>query len=260
VEINRNLLSKFATYFESSPRWQLKGWISKDGRTIELDLVQQNKQEYLSKLKLGEWRSLLFQDRFSKIKLPIGPRVKIIDVFIKKKFYNPGPKRDLRPTFREIAKGLNPDRRSDIIPSVADEAGILRAYTERRGVMAVLKLEKEKHCREAFDVSYEFFGYDVKSEPHLIEVKAFKDSAFKPLQLTENEHETMNKEENYHIYVVEDAWDDIPKIHIINDPKKIPFTKQSKDILQTKITPQEYFECEEDKWRNNVTKSDFIKL
>jgi hypothetical protein len=260
AEINNNLLSKFATYLESSPRWQLKGWISKEGRTIELDLVQENKQEYLNKLKRGEWQSLLFQDRYSKIKPTIGPRIKTIDVFIKKKFYNPGPKRDLRPTFEELAKGINTDKLSDILPSSTDEAGILRAYTERRGVIAVLKYEKEKHQREAFDVSYEFPGYDVKSEPHLIEVKAFKDSTFKSLQLTANEYETMNKEENYHLYVVEEAWDNIPKVNIINDPKKMPFAKQSRDVLETKMTPQEYFECGEDKWRSNVTKSDFIEL
>ncbi|HKZ93756.1 MAG TPA: hypothetical protein VJ249_04140 [Candidatus Bathyarchaeia archaeon] len=70
----------------------------------------------------------------------------------------------------------------------------------------------------------------------------------------------MNKEENYHVYVVEEAWDNIPKINIINDPKKMPFTKQSRDVLETKMTPQEYFECEEDKWRDNVTNSDFVEL
>lgn len=120
--------------------------------------------------------TLLFQNRYSKIKLAIGPQTKTIDVFIKKKFYNPGPKRDLRPVFEELAKGITPDRLSDLTHSNNDEANILRAYTERRGVIAALKLEREKHKREAFDVSYEFQGYDVKAEPKLIEVKAFRDS------------------------------------------------------------------------------------
>jgi len=260
VEINRKLLANLAFYFESSPRWQIKGWISKDGRTIELDLVQQNREEYIERLKQGEWRTLLFQNDYSKIKLTIGPRVKSVEVYIKKKYYNPGPKRELRPTFEELAKGLQIEKLVDIVPSVADEASIQRAYTERRGIMAVLKLRKEKQKREAFDVSYEFLGYDVKSEPHLIEVKAFKDSAYKPLQLTQNEYETMNKEENYHIYVVEEAWDKIPKINVIPDPQKIPFTKQSRDTLETKITQEEYYECTEDKWKSNVKHSEYVEL
>jgi hypothetical protein len=40
VEINKSVIIKFATYLKSSLRWQLKGWVSKEGRTIELDLVQ----------------------------------------------------------------------------------------------------------------------------------------------------------------------------------------------------------------------------
>jgi len=260
VEITNSFLSKFATYLESSLRWQLKGWVSKDGRNIEIDLVQKNKQEYLNKLKKGEWQSLLFQNNYSKIKLTIGPRAKYIDVYIKKKFYNPGPKRDLRPIFEEIAKGINIDKLSDVFPNGMDEAAILKAYTERRGIMATLKFEKEKKQREAFDVSYEFLGYDIKSEPYIIEVKAFKDSTIKSLELTKNEYETMNKEKDYYIYVIEEALDNILKINIISDPKKIFFIKQNRDILETKMTSQEYFECEEDKWRNNVATSEFIEL
>ncbi|MDH5806583.1 MAG: DUF3883 domain-containing protein [Candidatus Verstraetearchaeota archaeon] len=108
-------------------------------------------------------------------------------------------------------------------------------------MMAVLKLEKEKHQREAFDVSYEFQGYDIKAEPILIEVKAFRDSSHKSIQLTQNKYQTLNKEENYHIYIVEEAWDNIPKINIINEPRKILFTKQSKDTIETRITSQEYY-------------------
>lgn len=62
AEITTLLLTKFAAYLESSSRWQIKGWVPKEGRTIELDLVQQNKQEYLNKLKRGEW-----QPSYSKI-------------------------------------------------------------------------------------------------------------------------------------------------------------------------------------------------
>ena len=70
----------------------------------------------------------------------------------------------------------------------------------------------------------------------------------------------MNKEENYHIYVVEEAWDKIPKINVIPDPQKIPFTKQSRDTLETKITQEEYYECTEDKWKSNVKHSEYVEL
>lgn len=54
-------------------------------------------------------------------------------------------------------------------------------------------MEKEKHQREAYDVSYEFQGYDIEAEPILIEVKAFRDSSYKPIQLTQNEYQTLTK-------------------------------------------------------------------
>ncbi len=213
----------------------------------------------MDKLRKGEWQSLLFQDGYSKIRLAMGPRTKSIDIFIKKKFYNPGPKRDLRPVFEELVKGITPDKLSSVSPSSSDEAGILKAYTERRGIMAVLKLEKEKYQREAFDVSYEFRGYDVKSNVP-IEVKAFRNSSYKPIQLTQNEYQALSKEENYQIYVVEEAWDNIPKISIISEPRKLLFVKQSKDAIETRITSQEYFECGEDRWRSKVTKTDHVEL
>ncbi|MEM2614263.1 MAG: hypothetical protein QXO15_08600, partial [Nitrososphaerota archaeon] len=93
-----------------------------------------------------------------------------------------------------------------------------------------------------------------------IEVKAFRDTSYKSIQLTENEYQTLINEENYQIYVVEEAWDKIPKINVIENPKEIHFIKQSKDIIETKISTQEYYECEEDKWRNKTTKIDHIEL
>jgi len=259
VEMNQRLLVEMATYLQNNPRWELKGWLSKDGRNVELDLVEKRKDEYLTKLRQGEWRSLLFQDKYSKLKLTMGLRIKLVDVLIRKRFYNPGQKRDLRPTFDELSKGIKVERLSEVNPSSADEAGILRAYTERRGVMATIKLERNKG-KEAFDQSYEFHGYDVKSDSYLIEVKAFKDSMYKAIQLTENEYETMNKEENYCIYVVEDAWDDIPKINMIYEPKRLLFVKQSRTMFETRASSEEYFDCSEDKWRSNVATSEVIQV
>jgi len=247
VEVTQRLLIELATHLQSSPRWQLKGWISRDGRSVELDLVEKRREEYLAKLREGEWRSLLFQDKYSKIKLTLGPRIKVIDVAIKK--------RDLKPIFEEISNGIRIDSARDITLSGADEAGILRAYTERRGVMATIKLERNMKGRDAFDLSYDFQGYDVKSGPELIEVKAFRDSAYKAIELTKNEYETMNREENYRIYVVEDAWDDIPKVSIIADPRTLLFIRLDRTIFETRTTSEEYFECSEDKWRGRVAAS-----
>jgi len=253
VEVTQKLLTESAAYLEGSPRWNLRGWVSRDGRSIELDLVEKNRDEYLLKLKGGEWRSLLFQDKYAAVKLTMGMRLKMIDIMVKRKYYNPGPKRDLKPTFDELSKAIRIDRVSEVPVNGGDEAGILRAYTERRGVIAALKLERERMGRDPVDVSYDFLGYDVKSDPYLVEVKAFKDSMNKVVQLTRNEYETMNKEENYCIYVVEDAWDNIPKVNVIQDPRGLIFALQSRTTLETKTTSEEYFECTEDRWRSKVT-------
>jgi hypothetical protein len=252
VEVNQRLLIGTAMYLVESPRWSLKGWVSKDGRSIELDLIEKNREEYLSRLKAGEWRSLLFQDRYASVKLIMGTRLEAVDVMVKRRYYKPGPRRDLKPTFDELSKAIRIDRAVEVPVSSVDEAGILRAYTERRGVIAVLRLERERMGREPIDVSYDFVGYDVKSDPYLIEVKAFRDSINRAVQLTRNEYETMNKEDNYRIYVVEDAWDSIPKVNIIEDPRSLLFTLQSRTVLETKTASEEYFECSEDMWRSKV--------
>ena len=192
------------------------------------------------------------------MKLNLG-KIKFIDSSIRRRFYNLGPKRDLRPLFDELAKGLKPEKINEVNPSSIDEAGVLRAYTERRGIMATLKYERETN-RDALDLSYDFVGYDVESKPYLIEVKAFRDAINKNIQLTKNEYETMNREENYKIYIIEDAWSDFPKLNIIEDPKNLPFTKQIQDFFETKKSTEEYFECFEDRWRSHIRIETILKF
>ena len=259
VEINTKLLTEMAIRLRESPRWQLRGWLSKEGRNIEIDLIESEVEEYLTKLKKGDWRSLLFQDPFTKLRLTIGPRLKTIELQPKKRIFNPGPKRNLRPIFEELAKIIKPNKLRSIVLSSLDAARIQKAYTERRGIMATIKFEQENK-REPIDLSYEFFGYDVKSSNYLIEVKAFRDSTTKNIQLTKNEYETLIKEEKYLIYVVEDAWDDIPKLNVIKNVKNLIFKPINKSKVETKITLESYFECNEDMWRYNIFTSKHIQL
>jgi hypothetical protein len=59
---------------------------------------------------------------------------------------------------------------------------------------------------------------------------------------------------------VEEAWSDNPKINIINEPKEIHFTKQSENIIETRVATEEYYECGEEEWRRKIIKTDSVKL
>jgi len=85
-----------------------------------------------------------------------------------------------------------------LFPRSKDESGILRAYTERRDIVAVLNLEREKYGIEAHNLSSTFQDYDIKSEAILLEVKAFNNTSYRSMQLTQNEYQTLLKEENYY--------------------------------------------------------------
>ncbi|MER3469707.1 MAG: hypothetical protein C4314_07355 [Thermoflexus sp.] len=140
---------------------------------------------------------------------------------------------------------------------------MLRSYTERRGIVATIKFERENRGREAKDQSYEFRGYDVGSDPDIIEVKAFRDAAIeKAIELTKNEYETMSKEDNYRIYVIEESWDDIPKVNVISDPKTMRFNRHVKNVLKvvTSLSSEEYFVCDEAEWRGKISSSHNVNL
>lgn len=272
VKMTQKVLVEFAKYFSDSLRWSLQGWESKDGSEIEADLVGKRREEYLAKLREGEWRSLRFKDKHTeaKVRLYSTSRLKSVDVTVKKRHYVPGPRRNLGPVFEEISKGLEEiskglkaEHTMDISPSGADEAGILRSYTERRGIVATIKFERENRGREAQDQSYEFRGYDVRSDPDIIEVKAFRDAAIeKAIELTKNEYETMSNKDNYRIYVIEESWDDIPKVNVISDPKTMRFNRHVKDVLKVEmsLSSEEYFVCDEAEWRGKISSSHNVNL
>ena len=259
VEIGKRLIINFASHLADSPAWKLRGWISKEGRSIELDLIYRNREEYLKKLKSGDWHTLLFQSSQAKVKLVLGRKVKAVNVSIRKRLYKPGPGRDIRAVLDDIAKAVMLSRTKTVMPAMEDDAGILRAYTERRGIMAALQFEKKHTGREPLDVSYEFVGYDIRSEPYLIEVKAFRDTA-STIELTENEYETMSREENYRLYIVEDAWSDIPKINIIENPHELLFTAQDRQWLESRIAFKKLFTCDEERWRRAVKYHEFVRI
>lgn len=263
VEVTKKLLINMAIYMQDSSRWELKGWESKDGRNIELDLVEKNKNEYLVRIRNGEWRSLIYQDKYSNVKLKLTIRAKRNQgkISINKALYKLEQRGDLAYIFDELFKRLKLDRFNKVSPNGADEAGILRAYTERRGIMATIMLEKNKG-KDPSDLSYESLGYDVRSDSYLIEVKAFKDSLYKVIRLTENEYKIMSKEENYCIYVVENAWSSTPRINIIYEPTRLLFVNQHRPIHELKLrtSSEEYYECEEDKWRGNVATTEEVRI
>jgi len=113
-----------------------------------------------------------------------------ISAAIRRKIFRPRPKRELAPIFDELARMVRPHRAMEVTCSMEDRAGILRSYTERRGVVASEKfLEKEYGLseRDIKDVSYEFMGYDIDVGEWKVEVKAFRDGLTKAIELTENE-------------------------------------------------------------------------
>jgi hypothetical protein len=153
-----------------------------------------------------------------------------------------------------IEPELRQEKLRDLSYDERDEAGIMRAYTERRGVVASQYVAKEEYGVDARDVSYEFKGYDVEAGDKKIEVKAFRDAGgLKTIVLTENEYEKMCEIEGYEIFVVEDAWDDKPRVNIINskDLKDLKFDRKERSMRKQSFetTVEVLYECQEDEWR-----------
>jgi hypothetical protein len=179
---------------------------------------------------------------------------KTISVIVKKKVFKMGSKRDLKPIFDELSRILKPNRFTYLSPDQSDEAGILRAYTERRGIVAAEYVVRGEYGVNACDVSYEFKGYDIEAGENKIEVKAFRNGMHKTIELTENEHEKMREIEGYKIFVVEDAWDDNPRVNVIEDPKSLILNKRGRDKPRLTIETETYYECEEARWRKKWIK------
>jgi len=251
--IDLEVLADAAYELNKSITWSWVTWETLDGTSIPAETVRSRwSEEYEEKLRNGEWRTLEFKSRFGKIRLRSTEKNKTISIAVKKSLYALGPKRDLKPIFDELSKVIKPRKHIDLKYDHEDRAGILRAYTERRGILASEYVARNEYGAEPLDVSYEFLGYDIEAGHDRIEVKAFKDAIYKTIMLTKNEYEAMNKLESYRLFVVENAWDKNPKVNIIENARDLTLNKREKYITEITTQPETYYECDEERWRQKV--------
>jgi len=159
--------------------------------------------------------------------------------------------------FNELARIIKPHKVMDVTYSMRDEAGILRSYTERRGIAASEKFLEKEHGlsdRDIRDVSYEFTGYDMEAGEWKIEVKAFRDGLTKDMELTENEVKVMNEESGYRLFIVENSWDKHPKVDVIDDVRSLVPEKKEKSVTLVSMSSETYYICNEDIWRAKTSR------
>ena len=256
VFFNVRFLAYVASRLYESPFWRLELWRTLEGQDITQELLQKRPEEVTEMIKSGSWRTLEFASPHGRIRLhnPARRKEKAIIISMKKRDYRPGPMRKVERVFDALwraSKGIvDRARKVSLELPKTDDAGILRAYTERRGIMAVLAREGPR----ARDVSYEFLGYDVEVGHPLkyIEVKAFRDTGDKTVRLTEHEYEVMcsdDKGPDYWLYVVEEAWEEKPRVNMIREPRRLPFRKHDKQVLHISSGTETIYECGERDWR-----------
>jgi len=139
VEINRKLLIETAYNLLNTGRWKWRGWVTREGRSIPEVALKVKWNKYQRLLKNGNWKTVQLESEYAKIKLYMGERKKYIDIEIRRKYLKPGPKRNLRPIFDDLASSIKPFKINKIKYSKDDRGGILRSYTERRGIVASKK-------------------------------------------------------------------------------------------------------------------------
>ena len=258
VEFDEKTLAEAAYLLSTSGVWSWVGWTTKEGQTIPGQVVRSRwEEEYADKIRRGDWRELKFESKFGRIRLLNTPRRKSIAVAVKKRFFKPGPKRQLSPILNELTRIIKPHKVTGVTYSMRDEAGILRSYTERRGVVASERfLEREYSIseRDIRDVSYEFVGYDIDAGGWKIEVKAFRDGLTKDVELTENEVKAMNEESEYRLFIVENSWDERPRINVVDDVKNLMLEKRERPITLVTIGNETYYICNEAVWREKTCK------
>jgi hypothetical protein len=259
VVMDLEVLAEAAYELNKSAMWRWIGWVTREGKSIPSETVKEKwGEEYEEKLRRGEWRELEFEGVFGRIRFSSAGRA--VKVKVKKSVFRLGSRRDLKPVFNELSRIIKPRRLASLSYDQLDEAGILRAYTERRGIVASEYIVREEYGIDAYDVSYEFRGYDIEAGDRKIEVKAFRDGLNKPIELTENEYAKMHEIEGYKIFIVEDSWDENPKVNIIEDPRGLILNKGERDRPQLKIETEAFYVCEENRWRGKVDKQRFGKV
>lgn len=70
----------------------------------------------------------------------------------------------------------------------------------------------------------------------------------------------MERERNYRLFIVEDAWDEYPRISIIEDPKKLNMRRMQREIQTVSKAMESCYECEEEEWRSKVSQKNTPKL
>ena len=258
IKFDEETLAETAYTLSTSGKWSWVGWVTKEGETIPSEVVRSRwKEEYAEKLRRGDWRELRFESNSGRIRLLNTARRKAISAAIRRKIFRPGPKRELAPIFDELARMVRPHRATEVTYSMEDKAGIFRSYTERRGVVASEKfLEKEYGLseRDIKDVSYEFMGYDIDAGEWKVEVKAFRDGLTKAIEFTENEVKVMNGENGYRLFIIEDSWDEHPKVNVVKDVKALALDRGERNVTQVSIGTEIYYICHENIWRARVSK------
>lgn len=205
----------------------------------------------------GGSQRLSFVGRFGIYTLQLMKKTIKVSVPIRSGIFTFGLGRELVHSLEElhnpIKQELDPEKFVDLSYDKRDKAGILRAYTERRGVVASQYVAKEEYGVDARDVSYEFKGYDLEAGDRKIEVKSFKDTGTpKTIQLTRNEYEKMCEISGYEIFIVENVWDDCPRVNII-DPRNLRFDEKKREEEElrpeTVTVSESFYECQEYEWR-----------
>lgn len=260
VVIDEKLLIETAYNLVELGRWKWLGWITKEGKSIPEEAFKIDWNKYRVALKEREWKMIQLGSKFGKISFVLSKKEKFISVNIKRKYLKPGPKRNLSIIFDDLAKAIKPNKLVTVKYSEEDNAGILKAYTERRGIVAAKKLIEKYYRLKPRDVSYQFKGYDLEAKDTKIEVKAFRDSLVKNIQITKHEYEVMLSEENYKLFIVENAWNNTPKVNVINNPRELDFNKKYKLIHQLTVCLEDYYECKENKWRPKISKTELIEI
>lgn len=253
VNIDSQVLSEAAYLLLKSPTWKFSGLITSDGKDLRrerLEIIEEKIRQH------NTWEYVEFRSKkYGKIKLStIDPRP--IRVSLRKRIYELGPQRDLGSILNELSRVIKPRLNNLENVKYNNSSEILKAYTERRGVIASKHVAEHKYMVIPRDVSYEFVGYDVEAGENKIEVKAFRGEGG-CIELTEHEHDVMQKQEHYRIFIVENAWERKPIVNIIENPKGLDLGKHEKPKTRIETQFKLHYTCNKEEWEKRVNQKEY---
>ena len=252
VNIDSQILSEAAYLLFKSPIWKFTGLITSDGKDLRrerLEIIEEKIRQY-------KWEYMEFRSKkYGKIKLStIDPRP--IRISLRERIYEFGPQRDLGSILNELSRVIKPRLNNLENVKYNSLSEIIKAYTERRGVVASKHVAEHKYMVVPRDVSYEFVGYDIDAGENKIEVKAFRGDG-RRIELTEHEYDVMQKQEHYRIFIVENAWERKPIVNIIEDPKGLDLhpSEKPKARIETQFKP--HYTCNKEEWEKRVNQKEY---